>query len=418
MADELRIAYLTSLYGRASDTFIRNEVTALRGSGLIVETFSIRRPAADHNISEAVRRVQESTCYLLERGVWRLVTTAVAWLACRPRRFVAALRLSLRTRPPGPGGLVMQLIYLCEAACLASELRRRRLHHIHNHIGENSATVAMLAAELAEVPYSLTIHGPGIFSAPRAWALGTKIERSAFTACISAYCRSQCMTYTSPACWEKLQIIRCGVDPVFLDQPLTPPPDTPRLVNIGRLCAEKGQLLLIAAMARLANVIPDVELSLIGDGPLRPLLHQRIEEFGLADRVHLLGWQSSDRVREEILASRALIVASFAEGLPVVVMEALALGRPVASTQIAGIPELVETGKSGWLFPAGDEDALVEAIQRVLTTRGQELARMGQVGAERVRTQHNVAIESARLAAAFVRAAADAKTHAPTRPKG
>lgn len=397
MTDPLRIAYLTSVYPRACDTFIRGEVEQLRAMGATVDTFSIRRPTPDHLVGPAVMAEHAGTTYLLDGGLARLLLATLAVKLLHPLRFLRALSLAWRTGMPGLRYRVRQLAYLMEAALLAREVRRRGIQHIHDHIGESSGTVAMLAAGLAGVTYSITFHGPSIFYAPRQWALGEKVARSAFTVCISEFCKSQCMAFTDPEAWGKLKIVRCGVEPSILDAPPTPVPDAPRLVCVGRLCAEKGQLLLLEAVRRLKSEQLRVELEFVGDGELRAELERRIAEMGLGTQARVLGWMNSAAVFERLRTARALVLPSFAEGLPVVIMEALALGRPVITTAIAGIPELVADGVNGWLVPAGSVERLTDALRAALTTPVDRLTAMGAAGRNAVAERHNQRVEAGKL---------------------
>jgi glycosyltransferase involved in cell wall biosynthesis len=393
------IAYLTSAYARASDSFIRGEVAQLRALGFTVHTFSIRRPEPYELVGEEIRRERAATEYLLEAGVARL---ALAWLRTvlrYPRRALAALRLAIRTGTPGLKGRLWPLAYLLEASHLAERLHAKRVEHLHNHIGEGSATVAMLASALAGIPYSLTIHGPGEFDRPTLLALDEKIHRAAFTVAVSDFGRSQLYRWSDPADWPRIHVVHCGLDGTFLDAGVPPLPEAHRLVCVGRLAEQKGPLLLIEAAGRLAAEGLAFELVLIGDGPLRRSIEERVARLGLRGHVRLLGWQGAEAVREEILRARALVLPSFAEGLPVVLMEALALGRPVISTYVAGIPELVTPGVCGWLVPAGSVDALTEAMRDALSAPAHELERLGRAGAARAARHHDGAVEAAKLAA-------------------
>lgn len=393
----MNIAYLTSVYARASDTFIRNEVIELRQRGHTVRTFSIRRDGADGKVSEEVRREQASTTYILEQAPWHLLLALAQMCVLRPAAMWRASALAWRTRTLGVKGTLLQMAYLVEAAFLARELQRAKIEILHNHIAENSANVAMLASLISGVPYSMTVHGPGIFYHPRQWALGEKIARAAFTATITEFCKSQCMLFSDAAHWSKLNVVRCAVGPDFRVDKLAAIPEQPRLVFVGRLCAEKGLGILVEAAARLAASGVQFELALIGDGPLRPDVEQVIQARGLQGAITLLGWRSSEGVRREVEASRALVLPSFAEGLPVVIMEALALGRPVISTQIAGIPELVVHGQNGWLVPAGSVDALVTALREAVLSPVGAIEAMGQAGANRVGQLHNFSQEMDKL---------------------
>ena len=196
-------------------------------------------------------------------------------------------------------------------------------------------------------------------------------------------------------------MIHCGLDETFLSAGVLPIPERPRLVNVGRLCEQKGQLLLIEAAACLCAEDIDFELVIVGDGPLRGELERLIDRYDMRGRVRITGFLDNRGVRCELEAARALVMPSFAEGLPVVVMEALALGRPVISTYIAGIPELIEPGRHGWLVPAGAVEPLAVAMAAALKADNVKLEAMGRSGAARVADRHNVSNEARKLAALF-----------------
>jgi glycosyltransferase involved in cell wall biosynthesis len=407
------IAYLTSAYARASDSFIRGEVAQLRRLGLKVHTFSVRKSPACELVSDDIRREHANTEFLLDKGVvGRLPLAALKALVRSPAKFFRAARLALKCAPPGARAKVWAMAYLAEASLLATRLKATGVRHLHNHIGENSATVAMLASALSGVPYSLTIHGPGEFDQPTLLALDEKISRASFVVAVSEYGRSQLLRWSRYPDWPKVHVVHCGVDDAFLNPPLTPVPDTPRLVCVGRLAEQKGQLVLVEAAARLATENVPFDLVLVGDGPMRREIEQAIGRHGLRDRVTIAGWLGGNAVRDELLRSRAMVLPSFAEGLPVVIMEALALGRPVISTYVAGIPELVRDGVSGWLVPAGSVDALAAAMREAVTAPAQRLAEMGRAGRALVRQNHDASVEARKLAELINRCAGSPESSA------
>jgi colanic acid/amylovoran biosynthesis glycosyltransferase len=218
---------------------------------------------------------------------------------------------------------------------------------------------------------------------------------------VSSFGRSQLFRNVSHDHWRKIKVVHCGIEPGFYaDAPKTPAA-TRRLVCVGRLCEQKGQLLLIDAARRLSERGIDFELVLAGDGEMRGDIETLIAQYKLENKVRITGWISSHQVREEILAARALVLPSFAEGLPVVLMEAMALGRPVISTFVAGIPELVISGENGWLIPAGDVEALVSALKICLDAPGSTLEQMGDAARTRVVDRHDVDREATKLSALF-----------------
>ena len=298
-------------------------------------------------------------------------------------------------------GVIWHAIYLAEACLLRQRLSAMEVDHVHVHFGTNVASVALLCRRLGGPPYSVTIHGPEEFDAPRQLALSEKIHHASFIVAISQFTRSQLYRWAAFTDWGKIHVIHCGLDEMFLSATLTPIPERRRLVNIGRLSEQKGQLLLIEAAALLHAQGLDFELVIVGDGPLRNELERRIDERGLRGQVRITGFQDNHGVRRELEAAGTLVLPSFAEGLPVVVMEALALGRPVISTYIAGIPELVQSGQHGWLVPAGAIEPLATAMAAALTTEAIHLETMGHAGLTRVAQRHDVNIGTSRLAELF-----------------
>lgn len=396
------VGYFINIYPRPSHSFIRREIAALEAGGMTVRRFSLRPdPSA---VDEADRTERSLTRYILV-GKLRALFAAFWTLLWHPLRFLRALRLALRIGKRSDRGRLRHLAYLVEACVLRRWLKREKVRHLHAHFGTNSAAIAMLCRVLGGPTYSFTVHGPEEFDKPEFLALREKVERSSFTVAVCDFGRSQLFRWVPYDQWHKVEVVRCGLDAQYLQARYVPVPDVPRLVSVGRLSEQKGQLLLIDAAARLVGEGLRFELLLIGDGELRRPIERMIERHGLWDVVKLKGWQTNAEVRDAILESRALVLPSFAEGLPVVLMEALALRRPVISTYVAGIPELVIDGENGVLIPAGSTEALAEAMREVLLADAPLLSRMGRDGHDWACLRHNAATEAAKLAALFHRAA-------------
>lgn len=393
MAENVRssgqVAYLVNQYPGTSHTFIRREIAALEAQGLVVRRFSVRRTTAPL-VTAADREEAGRTTVLLEQGVLALLaaTAVAAWR--RPAAFLPALVLALRTGWKSDRGLLVTLIYLAEAALLVRLLEGSGIKHVHAHFGTNSAAVAMLAHALGGPTYSFTVHGPEEFDKPQLLHLREKIARAAFVIGVSDFGRSQLLRQCPTSQWDKVQVVRCGVDASFLSQEPAPVTDLPELVSVGRLTEQKGQLLLMEALAELRRRGRSFRLRLIGDGELRPEIERAIARYDLAECVSLDGWADERIIRARIREARALVLPSFAEGLPVAIMEAFALGRPVISTYVAGIPELIESGKSGWLVPAGSVPELVTALDDVLGASRERLAAMGLTGRAKVLERHHI----------------------------
>ena len=397
------IAYLINQYPKVSHSFIRREILALERRGVVVQRFAMRGWDGALADEEDLRE-RGKTRYLLQRGATSLLVPTLRTLLRTPLRFLSALRLAWRSGRHADRSLAYHLVYLAEACRLLEWLRQGGVTHLHAHFGTNGAEVAMLVRELGGPPYSFTVHGPEEFDKPVFLGLREKIDRAKFVVAISSFGRSQLFRWASPAAWHKIQVVHCGLEPAFsagADSDLRAPSATPRLVCVGRLSEQKGQLLLLEAVHRLASRGLPIDIVLAGDGEMREELERRIRHLHLEGQVRITGWVSGAQVREEILAARALVLPSFAEGLPVVLMEAMVLGRAVISTFVAGIPELVEDGETGWLVPAGDLDALIAALESCLAATPERLSHMGQRGRARALGRHNVDDSAAQLEVLF-----------------
>jgi glycosyltransferase involved in cell wall biosynthesis len=399
-----RIAYLVNQYPLVSHTFIRREILAVEEQGSTVVRIAVRGwDAPLFDPADVVERAK--THYLLQAGAGRLLACALRAFADAPTRFLRATRLAAAMARLSPRPLVVHLVYLAQACRLRELAREQGVSHVHAHFGTNSTEVALLCATLGGPKYSFTVHGPEEFDMPVALHLREKVEHAEFVAAISSFGRSQLYRWIAHEHWAKVKVVRCSVDASFQQAGEAPAAPGTRVVCVGRLCEQKGQLLLLAAASEMVRRGYDIDLVLAGDGPLRPEVERLIAEHGLASRVRITGWVSGEQVRALLLEARALILPSFAEGLPVVLMEAMALARPVITTSIAGIPELVRDGHDGWLVPAGDCRALVEAWSALLDADPARLAAMGQSARERVLQRHSAAAAARKLIQLFGSAA-------------
>jgi glycosyltransferase involved in cell wall biosynthesis len=396
----MRIAYFINQYPKVSHSFIRREILALERQGFLVQRIALRGWDAELVDAEDVSE-RDKTHYVLQGGVKGLFVPALKVLRAQPRRFFSTLWLALRMGQRADRSWPYHLIYLFEACRVLSWLQAFDAKHVHAHFGTNSTEVVMLANALGGPAYSFTVHGPEEFDKPQFIHLGEKIRRAAFVAAISSYGRSQLFRWADHAHWAKVKVVHCGLERAFHDVPAVAVPSVPRLVCVGRLCEQKGQLLLLEAARILAEQGIGFEIVLAGDGEMREQIEALITLYGLQANVRITGWISSEQVRAEILAARALVLPSFAEGLPVVIMEAMALRRPVLTTYVAGIPELVRQGENGWLFPAGAVGELAAALADCLAQPVEVLQRMGEAAYQRVLERHDIDTEAAKLAELF-----------------
>jgi len=396
----MRIAYFINQYPKVSHSFIRREILALERQGFEIQRIALRGWDADLVDAEDMRE-RELTRYVMQAGMMGLLMAMLRMLATRPLRFFTALKLALKMGLRADRPLPFHLIYLAEACRIIPWLKEYGAQHIHAHFGTNSAEIVMLAHIMGGATYSFTVHGPEEFDKPEFLRIGEKIKHAAFVVAISSFGRSQLYRWINHADWHKVHVVHCGLEQAFHDVPAVPIPLLPRVVCVGRLCEQKGQFLLLDAVRLLVQKGINIELVLAGDGEMRAEVEAMILLYKLQDNVKITGWISGDQVREEILAARALVLPSFAEGLPVVIMEAMALRRPVLTTYIAGIPELVRTGEEGWLFPAGDVEALAAVLEELLASPVEVLERMAEAAQKRVLERHSIDVEAKKLAQLF-----------------
>jgi colanic acid/amylovoran biosynthesis glycosyltransferase len=360
----MKIAYLVSKYPAVSHTFILREVTALRARGVEVGTFSVRRPDSGDILGSQAAEEASRTRWLVPVPIlawpkallWAFVTRPV--LTCRRLlRAVFQREMSLRQR-------WQWLLYFAEAVLLAHWLRKGKFQHLHCHFGNSGASTGMLAAALAGMPFSITCHGSELLD-PLRHRLAQKVAQASFVACVSQHAKAQLMLTCPPEHWAKLHVVRCAPPPC---QPYSrrPPSDTDGILCVGRLSPEKGHVLLLEALAMLARNGRQVCCTLVGDGPMRPVIQERIARLGLGDSVLLAGALPVEEVLALDSRARVVVLASLTEGVPVVLMEAMACGCPVVATRVGGVSELVLDGVTGRLVPPGDPEALVEAIGWVL----------------------------------------------------
>lgn len=396
----MKIAYFINQYPKVSHSFIRREILALERLDFSIERIALRGWDADLVDAEDIKELSQ-THFLLKKGLLGLLKFSLLTAIESPmvffRTLLFAIRQGLHSDRPWP----YHVIYLAEACSMLSWIRAKNVQHVHAHFGTNSAEVVMLLKLLGGPSYSFTVHGPEEFDKPEFIKLRDKVHHAEFVAAISSYTRSQLYRWINYQDWAKVNVVHCGLEASFYEVKPVQIPEVPRLVCVGRLCEQKGQLLLVNAVNLLTKKGIKLELVLAGDGEMRAEIEKLISELSLKNVIKITGWISSEKVRDEILSARALVLPSFAEGLPVVIMEALALKRPVLTTYIAGIPELVRDGEAGWLFPAGDVAELARVMEVFLQTPIDRLAEMGEVGYMRVVERHNIDTEASKLAILF-----------------
>jgi glycosyltransferase involved in cell wall biosynthesis len=405
-----RVAYLVSRYPAVSHAFVQREVLALRDAGVEVDTFALHR-AGDEDVLSPVDQAERDATYAIQPVRWgRLIADHVRALATRPGRYLRTLAYSI-SLGSGARGRLWQLFYFAEAITVWSELRRRDLRHVHVHFANPGADVAMLTARFGgdDWRWSLTLHGPAEFFEVKGNRLAEKLESAAFVACASDWARSQAMSLVGADAWPRFQVVRGGVDATVwrADAGATDRGgDRLEILNVGRLAPVKGQALLIEAIAQLRERGVYAHCRIVGDGPERAALQSRIDELGLSDSVELTGAVGQDRIRELYAQADVFCLPSFREGLPFVVIEALAMELGVVATRIMGIPELVAHDESGILVTPGRVDQLTDALADLAgdADRRRRLGAAGRAVVERDYSLNRLARELSALFDAHQRA--------------
>ena len=344
---------------------------------------------------------RQRTRFVLRHGVVPLLMAVLRTAAGRPRRFLSAMATAINMAKRADRGVLYHLVYFAHACVVREWIVESGATHLHAHFGTNAAEVAMIVRLLGGPPYSFTVHGSEEFDKGHCLGLDKKIAHAKFIVTVSSFCRSQMFRRSAISDWGKIKIVHCGLDDAFLSAPPVETPDVRRFVCIGRLCSEKGQIILLEAFSRVLERYPDCRLVLGGDGEMREEVDDRIRALAISGSVAVTGWLSAQQVREELLAARALILPSFQDSLPIVLMEAMACYRPVIATCVGAVAELVEPGITGWLVQAGNVEALESAMLASLDATASQLRRMGEAGAALVRSRHVAASEACKLIALF-----------------
>jgi glycosyltransferase involved in cell wall biosynthesis len=253
------------------------------------------------------------------------------------------------------------------------------------------------------------MHGPTEFFDVREHRLAQKAESARVVVCISEHARSQVMGLVPTSHWHKLRVVHCSVDSGRFAPVDRRGRGAREVLTVGRAVPVKGQTLLIEAMAELKRRGVDARLTLVGDGPQMPELRELVERLAVADRVDLTGAVGQDEIGALYARADVFAMPSFAEGLPVVLMEAMATGLPVVASRITGVPELVDDGVSGLLVAPGRVDGLVAALERLLGASAEEREAMGRAGRERVVAEFDADTTAAQLLAAFEEMAISAR---------
>lgn len=400
----VRLAYLVSQYPAVSHTFILREVRALRGRGFELQVASINAPDRAPDALTAEEGEEAAATFYVKRAGWRGAAQAHwAALSARPADYLRGLVFALSLGGVDLQRIVYGLFYFAEAVMIGEWMRQHGLSHLHVHFATPASTVGLVAARTYPITLSITVHGPDEFYDAPGYRLTEKIAAAAFLCCIGTYARSQLMKLSPFSQWSKFEVSPLGVDPAaFAPRPFREQPAPFEVICVGRLVPAKGQHILVAAIDRLVKHGRAVRLRLVGDGPDRPSLEHDVAQRGLTAEVVFEGAVNQDRICDLYAQADAFALASFAEGIPVVLMEAMAMEIPCVTTMITGIPELIRTGIDGLLVAPSDDEALATALSRLMDDP-KFRHDLGQAGRRRVLDKYDLNRNTQRLAEIFER---------------
>lgn len=384
--------------------FIIREVLQLKRLGFRIDVASINAPdrGADGLTADEANEAK-LTYYVKRHGALGALSAHVRTMGCNPGGYLSGLKLMFVLAGTDPRRLFYNLMYFTEALMVGVWMKQNDHHHLHAHLGTQAATVGLFVKRIFGHGFSITVHGPDEFYDVKGQYLAEKVAAADFVVCISFFARSQLMKLSPYAHWHKLLVSRLGIDPSFFE-PHSPKGDPYgnmfEILCIGRLVPAKGQHLLIDAVGTLMSGGRPVRLRLVGDGVDRPSLERHAQELGVAKGVVFEGAVNQDRIRELYARADCFCIASFAEGIPVVLMEAMAMEIPCVTTHITGIPELIRNGVDGVLVAPSDDDALVEALAGLMDS-AELRQQIGRSGRLRVRAEYDLERNVAKLAGLF-----------------
>jgi glycosyltransferase involved in cell wall biosynthesis len=406
------VAYLMTHYPKHSQTFLLDEILGVQGDEVRILPMALNAPESGDVASDLERAEQSRTFYVKSTPKAEILRTLASLARQDPIGLSAVALGALRTAGFDLGAALRSLFYLVEAALVWSRCEREDCRHIHAQFGTAPATVARLAARLGNrlrperpVTWSFTVHGYHEFTAEAAHDIAGKVRDAAFVVAVSDFTRSQLMRLSPPEAWAKVHRVHCGIAlDRFSFEPRAEIANPAVVLAVGRLSPEKGQLLLVEAAGLLKERNVNVRICIVGDGPSRDVLRDRVRLMGVDEIVEFKGPVPAEQVAAMLREADVFVLPSFAEGIPVSIMEALACGVPVVSTRVGGVAELVEDGVTGRTVSAGRADLVAEAIESLILDADLR-DRVRRAGRDRVAREHDgrrTALELRHLLATYL----------------
>jgi colanic acid/amylovoran biosynthesis glycosyltransferase len=404
MAQILHIGYFVSQYPAISHTFILREIIALRKLGFEINVASVN--SVDRNMEDLTEEEQDEanhTFYIRQVSMLQVFWLNLRFLFLSPKRYLATLLFAIRLARTDVRRMLFGVFYFVEAVLLADWIKCNHTQHLHVHFATPAATVGLIASRLSNVALSITVHGPDEFYDVSQHQLSAKISGCSFLCVISTFARSQLMKLSPITEWEKFETVRLGVDPeIFVPAVNKTPHASFQVLCVGRLVPAKGQHILLKAAELVVQRGGDLDVCFVGDGPDRESLQSLAARPALAGRIRFEGSINQDRIRAFYNQADAFVLPSFAEGIPVVLMEAMSMRLPCIATRITGIPELIRDGIDGLLVAPSDHVELASAIERLMSSP-ELLIQLGNAGRTRVETSYRLGTNIEHLADVFRR---------------
>ena len=402
MQDQTAITYVVSQYPSISHTFILGEINGLVEKGIKVYPTSVNNPDRPYDkLTKLEQDASDATCFIKTQLKKKLFGYVLSTLTKHPVGFFSALFMAIKFGLNNPVTLIKNIAYWLEAMVVADIATKSGSSQIHAHFSSQGCTVALLASKISGINFSVTVHGPDEFYNVKEFQLETKFALANFIICISNFARSQVMKFTAVNQWHKLHVNNLGVDPALF-KPEAKSNDVPKLLCIGRLVGAKGQGVLLEAAKILAERNVSFSLDFVGDGPDRQELEHYVTQHQLSKQVNFLGKVNHDQVQVLQRQSDIFVIPSFAEGIPIVLMEAMASGTPCVTTHITGIPELITNGVDSLLIPAGSSELLADALQKLIDDP-QLREQLAAEAVKTIREKWNIHDSNARLADMFAK---------------
>ncbi len=396
----LNISYFINLYPAVTHTFIRREINGLESLGHEVQRLSCRSDTG--LVDEDDLDERQATTVFRETGKLDFMSSIFKYVCLHPARvflascFAAGYCIKRGVAPHRMAAYITQAVLVC------INCRKHHADHLRVHLGGNAAVIARLAHRMGGPPFSIAYHGPDEFDAACRWDITGAVHESSFVTAISSDCKAKLCRWASPSDWERIHILRCSISQKFMQIAPFPSENQHRICVVSRLEAAKGLPLLLNALSKLSSISELPHVDIVGEGSMRNQLASMIADLNLDGHVHLCGALSGQDVKRKISSASAVLLPSFREGLPVSLMEAMALGRPVIASWCDGIPELVRSGVDGWTFAPGDADGLANALEQYLQATEEELIEMGEAGHQQACKLHSPKVLAEQLSKILV----------------